>query len=294
MPGFEGSKKFYARRGHNYYSVTTIIGEALRKRAIEYSGPKKVAEGVLRQRLVLEAMLRGCPTPEQCAAVEEAIDLCPQCNQTLRYLKDMAYARTAQAADIGTAVHAAIDAYHLGRPMPPWALVIRPRMARFEEFLRDARPTFELSEAVVYSDRYGYAGTLDSIFTLPVEVVSREVCVAVGWEVPPERDYVRLLGDYKSGQRGIWPEIALQLAAYRYSDVVGLPDGSEAPMPAVDGAVGISLTDQGYEVIPVRADEELWRTFLHLRSAFRFNEELSKAVLYPALRLAQPAQEVVA
>jgi len=292
VPGFEGSKKYYARRGHNYYSVTTIITEALRKRAIERSGPKKVAEGVLRQRRVLEAMLGGCATPEECAAVTDAIDLCPQCNQTLRYLKDMAYAGNAQAADIGTAVHTAIDAYHLGRPMPPWPLVIRPRMNHFRRLLSDARPTFELSEAVVYSDRFGYAGTLDAVFTLPVEVVSREVCVAVGWDVPAERDYIRLLGDYKSGARGIWPEIALQLAAYRYSDVVGLPDGSEAPMPAVDGAVGISLTDEGYHIVPVRADEEIWRTFLHLRDAFRFNEELSKAVLYPPLVLAAPVEVV--
>jgi hypothetical protein len=291
----EGSKRFYPWRGASYYSVTTIIDGGVPKYALKAWGIKMVAEGVIRNRTVLAAMLAECTSPDLCPKVTDAIDLCQHCNQTVRFLKDLPYAATQRAADIGTAVHAAIDAYNLNRPMPPWALAIRPRMRSFETFLADWSPTFELSEASVYSRRYAYAGTLDAILTLPIERITPLVAAALGWSVPPEQPFVRLLVDWKTSQRGVYSEVALQLAAYRYADFIGLAaDGSEHPVPAVDGALALNLTDEGYRPIPVVADEAVWRTFLHAREIFRWGDDLGKHVLGEALTPAPALAEAVA
>jgi hypothetical protein len=284
------SSRFYTWRDANYFGVTSIIDGGIPKHALKAWGIKMVAEGVIRNRRVLDALLAECETPDQCSKVADAIDLCVKCNATVRFLKDLPYAHTQRAQDIGTEVHAAIEAYTLNRPMPPWALAIAPRMRQFERFLAEWSPTFELAEASIFSRRFSYAGTLDAIGTLPLERITPLVAGILDW--PTSGDRVRLLWDYKSSQRGIWPEVALQLAAYRYADFIGLVDGSEAPVPAVDGAMAINLTNETYRLVPVLADEHIWKVFLHARSILQWGEETSKRVLFEDLTPAPVAEAV--
>lgn len=290
-----GSTRWYPWRGQNYYSVTTIIDAALRKYALEKWGPKMVALGVVTNRTALEAMLASCETPETCPKARDELDLCARCSTTMGFLKELPYQKKQRAADIGTEVHTAIEAYTLGKPMPPWALAIRPRMHQFERFLIEWRPTFELAEAAVYSRSQWYAGTLDVICTIPVELLTPLVIASLGLTIPEDRDYLRGLGDYKTSQRGIYSEIALQLAAYRHAEFIGLADGSEAPMPAVDFAFGLQLTDEAYHLIPVATDEAVFNTFIYAREMFRWTDSISKRVLFPELTPAKPPSlEVVA
>jgi hypothetical protein len=73
---------------------------------------------------------------------------------------------------------------------------------------------------------------------------------------------IRILGDWKTNRSGIFGETALQLAAYRYADVL-LTGATEQPMPPVDACAAVHVRGDGYDLIPVTAGPEQHRTFLY-------------------------------
>jgi hypothetical protein len=95
----------------------------------------------------------------------------------------------------------------------------------------------------------------------------------------------------KSG-KGVYEEVALQLAMYRHAEFIGLPDGSEAQMPQVDGACALHLRDDGYDLIDVQADEEVFRFALHVREVYRWETDVKKHVLRGPLRLDGPTVQM--
>lgn len=269
----KGGSRFYSWRNEQYWSVTTIIGGGVPKPALLPWGIKMVAEAAVSKRAAVEAMVATCETPEDCA---KGI-FCPVCDEAVRWLKGSPYAKRDAAADLGTEIHQAAEAYALGKPFPPWPVTIRPYMTSYVQFLEDFTPTFTATEASVYNRTQKYAGTLDAIATLTL---------------PLKYEPGSYILDTKSG-KGIYPEIGLQLAAYRNAEFIGLPDGSEAVMPTVDGALGLHLTPQGYRLIEIRTDDEVFRAFLYAREVFRFQTETSKTILGVEYGMnAQPSEEV--
>jgi hypothetical protein len=253
-----GSKRLYAWRGEKFWSVTTIIGGGLPKPALLPWGIKSVAEAAVQKRRTLMAMTSECERDGKCTPA----DWCSSCDAAVRWLKSAPYQQRDKAADMGTKIHEAAEAYKLGKPMPPWPEDIAPTMAQFERWLLAFGPTFEQTEASVYHRAQRYAGTLDSIVTLS--------------------DGRRVLIDYKTG-KAVYPEVGLQLAAYRHAEFIGLPDGNEAPVPEVDGAAVLHLRPDSWQFIDVRADDEVFTAFLYCRETFRFMEETSKTVIGEAL-----------
>ena len=75
-------------------------------------------------------------------------------------------------------------------------------------------------------------------------------------------DGYRWLLDLKTTRSGIFREVALQLAAYRYAEWVLDPAGTVTPMPAVDrvGAVWLQA-DRTYELLPIQADQQALAIF---------------------------------
>lgn len=254
-----GGARFYEWRSERYWSVTTIIGGGVPKPALLPWGIKSVAEGAVTKRDTLRAMLNDCKTPEACADGH----FCEACDQTVRWLKSVPYTKRDRAADLGTLIHAWIEAHRLGKPMPVCPPDVIPYLRAFERFLADFNPVYEATEASVYNRTQRYAGTLDAIVTL---------------QLPLAAAPARFILDAKSG-KGVYPEVGLQLAAYRYAEFIGLPDGGEAPMPAVDGALALHLAPLRYRLIEVRADEDVFRSFLFAREVFRWQEETAKTVL---------------
>lgn len=236
-----GSKRYYDWRGERFWSVTTILSGGVPKPALLPWGIKSVAEGAV------EAVRSGALVPmveqDEMAAVQ--------------FLKGLPYAKRDRAANLGTEIHQAIEILAQGKPWPDWPLPIRPHMERFREFVDAFRPEWLASEASVYNRSQAYAGTLDAI----VKIGDRT-----------------LLLDVKTG-KAIYPEVALQLAAYRHAEFIGLPDGNEEQMPAVEGAVALHLTDQGYSLIEVETSERVFNAFLYAREVFRWQEETSKGVI---------------
>jgi hypothetical protein len=241
-----GSKRFYSWRNENYWSVTTIIGGGVPKPALLPWGIKMVAEGACDHAAELPALVEK----DRDAAVQ--------------MLKSIPWARRDRAADLGSIIHAATEAYVLGKPIPKWPLEAKSRMTAFQKFLDECEPTYIAAEASVYNRTESYAGTLDKI----AEIHGR-----------------RYLIDTKTG-KGVYPEVALQLAAYRFAEFIGLADGSEEAMQPVDACAVLHLPEAGedYELIEVRADAEVFKAFLYVREVFRWQEETSKSVLGAPLK----------
>lgn len=255
-----GSKRLYSDplTGEKFWSVTTIISGGLPKPALLPWGIKSTAEAAVRYRKTLFAMTGECERNGACTPD----DWCTVCDAAVRWLKSQPYQQRDKAADLGTKIHEAAEAYKLGKPMPPWPDDIAPSMAQFEKFLLAFAPTFEQVEQTVYHRGQRYAGTLDAILTLS--------------------DGRRVIVDYKTG-KAVYPEVGLQLAAYRYAEYMRLPDNTESPVPPVDSAAVLHLLPGSWQFIDVRADQEVFTAFLYCRETFRFMEELSKTVIGEAL-----------
>lgn len=139
----------------------------------------------------------------------------------------------------GTDVHRTMHHLALGLPLPTVGEAAGPYVEALLVWWGDHEPEPLLAEATVLNRAHGYAGTLDAI-----------------WRV----DGRALLIDAKtSAFRG--PEEGLQLAAYRYAEVVCLPDGTEEPMPKVDACAVLAIAPDGCELVEVEAGAEAWAAY---------------------------------
>lgn len=259
--------RVYTINGHSYWSVTSVIGNGVPKPAIAGWQARTIAEFAVANWRQIGAMLQtvrlhrsddgasylGISADPD--AVVAAVD----------WLKGAPWRESERKMNLGSAVHAEAEAYILGVPRPEPALLIARYIESFRHFLDDLAPVYEMTEATVYSPRESYAGTLDAI----VEIGGR-----------------RLLIDYKTG-KDIYPDVALQLAAYARAEAVLLDDGTSVPMLPVDGALALHLReydpavpgDRGYSLIPVEISDRVYRAFLFAREVMRWAEDISKNVL---------------
>ena len=77
--------------------------------------------------------------------------------------------------------------------------------------------------------------------------------------------------DPKTSRSGVLPDAAYQLAAYRHADVYVDADGVEHPMAdlGVSFAAVIHVRADGYDVVPVNAGQDTFKTFQHLATVAR-------------------------
>ena len=207
---------------------------------------------------VTTAMSKGLPKPAlvnwaaRCAA-EEAVDFFLDPATRLRLDRDalvtrFKYAHVRQrdeAAVRGTKVHHYAEQLIRGKPVEvPDELAGHVEAAL--KFMDQWKVKPLLVERTVGSYRWGYAGTFDLIGELP--------------------DGRRVLFDYKTGKSGIWPDTALQLAAYRHADAYVAEDGTEIPMAEVGitEAKAVWVRADGYDVIPLNTDASVFKAFLHM------------------------------
>lgn len=88
--------------------------------------------------------------------------------------------------------------------------------------------------------------------------------------------------DLKTG-KGVYNEVALQLAAYRYCDLAKPANSDEVPMMPVDRTGVVHLRADGYDLYPVTAGKPEWHAFLHALQVARFceREDLVGEPIYP-------------
>jgi hypothetical protein len=229
----------YTWGNESFTSVTTLLG-ALSKPALVNWAAKMVAEYAVEHMPEIYALAQADPAG------------------AVRALKGSPWQARDNAADLGTHVHDQIEARILGQtPAEPPSDVAK-RVAYFEDFCNDYKPTFQAAEATVYNRRASYAGTLDSI-------------AVIGGE--------RYIIDVKTTKSGVYPEHALQLAAYAHAEFVGMPDGTETALPTIDAGAVLWISPRGYEFIRVRIDEQVFAYFLAIATAWEFQNTVGKSAI---------------
>jgi hypothetical protein len=208
----------------------------------------------------------------------------------LKFLRDAPWSSTKKAAARGTDLHKAAEAFALGQT-PEVEDHILPFVDQYRRFLDDHRPEFLMAEAPVYNVTLGYAGTCDGVMVLQGQRVVFDIKTTAhapdsGKSRPP------------------FPEVALQLVAYRRAELVGVlseqryasgkryyvynPDADHEPMPDTDGAVCVVISPFDYMVVPVRTDDTVWTAWRHVVEVARWQEFTSRNVFGP---LITPLQE---
>lgn len=243
-PGSNRVGRTYTWNNDSYYSVTTILN-TLAKPALPRWAAKSVSQYAVDN---LPMIITLCSEGRQ----DEAMDL----------LKNSPWRQRDKAANLGTIVHRAVEDYCLDLKTPPDDSPESPFIEHFRDFLAKFQPSVLESEATIFNRRFNYAGTLDLIMELRGE---------------------RYVVDVKSGS-GIYPEYALQVAAYAHGEFLGRPDGTEGQMPTIDKGAVLHLRPNGFHFVPVRIDDEIFKSFLHIREAFRFVEAQSNTVILPEVR----------
>ncbi len=225
-------------KDQDYPSVTSILKAGLPKPALINWAARVTAEEAMRSLDKLKDM-----------EFAKGVTLLSKTHERVRNTR----------ANEGTSIHARAEAYQKGTPFRPLSAETAPYIEQFDRFLYDFRPVFLKTEQTVYSNKYRYAGTLDS----EVEI-----------------DGVRYALDIKTGKR-IYPDVALQLVAYDRADFA-VVDGVECPVIPAKKGIALNLRPDGYDAIPVRLDEEVFDAFLAVYDVWTWVNDTSKSVLGPA------------
>lgn len=226
---------YYATSAGRFMSVTTILSNGVPKPALMHWAAFEAA---------------------QCA-VDSIPDLVKARGENARlemrnWIQRAAERKRDTAADLGTVVHGFLEAQILGQPTPEYTDEQRPFIDAFNRFLDAFQPEFEASELTVGNPEHEYAGTLDAIA-----------------RIPSLTDELLML-DWKTG-KSVYPEVGMQLAAYRRCPIGWTrPDGVQVDVPVTVGAMVLHLRPEhmpggephGYALRPVRTDDEVFGKFL--------------------------------
>lgn len=219
---------------------------------------------------VTTVLEKGCPKPalvfwaartvaEKAVDGQETLRDATDRTAAIRALKAAPFEQRDAAAARGTEVHRIAEGIAAGKPVD-----IAPELAGHADavsrFFAEWKPRPVLTERVVASRRWRYAGQFDLVADLP--------------------DGRRVLFDYKTSGSGIWPETAMQLAAYRYADCY-LADDVEIPMSEVgiDECKAVWVRADGYDVIPLVCTQDVFNAFLHVQYVARVTDRMDAWVL---------------
>ena len=229
-----GSGHAYSLDGQKVPRVTRIIGDGVPKPALVGWAAKESGQYVLDHWPELEAM-----SP----------------SERFEAVRDARYTTLRAAGDRGREVHALLHRYVLNEPVEP---------------PEDLAGHFDAGCRFVDEWRLREVAIEVAVFHRPAPEVGRPHPYAGRFDLLGHLVDGRLwLLDFKTSLKGVYPEYALQLAAYRYADFYVL-DGQvdaaglavEHPMPAVDAAGVIWLRDDGsYELVPITADYRALEAF---------------------------------
>jgi len=233
-----GRNHSYTINGTKAYGVTTAIGDGWPKPQLISWAARCVAEQVADMSPDELGVLRSMGRGAMVGALRSAPTQ-----------------KRDNAAVRGTRIHKFAEQVISGEAVEvPLALV--PHVEQVARFLDEWRVRPLLVEKVIGSYRFGYAGTFDLIGALP--------------------DGRRVLFDYKTGDSGIWPDHALQLAAYAHADAYVGSEGVEIPMHEVGltEAKAVWVRADGYDVIPLCTDSRVFQTFLHVLAVARARKDV--------------------
>jgi hypothetical protein len=174
-------------------------------------------------------------------------------DQARKLITSEAERQWAAKRDLGVTVHDLIERAIKREPVAEWDRSLAPYLRGAKSFIADFDFRFELLEATVFSEPNRYAGTFDFI--------GRS-------ERFPELGLC--LGDWKTGRSGVWPEHALQLAAYRHADYVLDDTDLILKLPKADRGLLVHLDgEDSYSVTEADISVATWGTFLSVLEVAR-------------------------
>lgn len=258
------------------WSATTLISNGVPKPALVGWAAKMTAEYALDNLDVLGPL----------AAKDRA--------GALKLLTGARFNRNERAATRGTDVHNALEQIALGAE-PHIVGEAEPYVEQFRRFLAEHRPEYLAAEAPVYNPEHLYAGTLDGIVQFPHPIKGKLgpfVLDVKTTDKEPGSDPLKL-----GKGRPPYPEVALQLTAYRRAQFVGIepavkvehrsdrfysfdPDKTQTvPMMETHGGLCLVVSPFDYQLVPIRTDDLVWRAFLSVAESARWSLETSKQVI---------------
>lgn len=238
-----GQRRVYKYRGVKYPSVTTLLKSWPMEWAIPY-GAKHVAERALSTEGLerLDRYINGSPADD---ATNDA-----EYDDLLRWLKKAPFERRDAAADVGTLRHGYLEDRLNGYGVPD---DLSPAEVAVEQFLAVYRPDPLYVEPQLVSVAEGYAGSADA--------------------------FVRIYGktyvlDLKTANHATTDHKArLQLAAYRYADLIFEDDRDVGPVPVCDGALILAIPrddPHSWQPVEVEAGPTEFARFLDYKRAWQF------------------------
>jgi len=230
-------------------SVTTVL-EILSKPALVYWKGQEVARAIYR---------------DSKAFFGEAWDVGE--DQAIKWAMGKADEQRDRAAKLGSSIHLLADMVTRGSETPSDGFKVsdeeKPYLEawkRFTAFLEAQGASIVSSEHAVWGD--GYAGTYDLIIEMPNQKQNK-----VLWMV-----------DIKTS-KGIYPEYALQLAAYGHAAGIILPNDPKLyPMPKIDRYAVLHLRPDaypvdGYKLIEYPVTERDYFSFISALDLYEWRRE---------------------
>ncbi len=221
-------------------SVTSIL------RVIDKSGP-----------------LVGWAKRETAACAVRNLDMLTRMRDTggdaaaVAWLKAIPDYQRDTAADVGSRIHKLVEQIAHGAE-PEVTSEEAPFIAAYRGFLALYQPRFLAVEEMVANLRLGYAGTLDAIAVIGGET----------W-----------LLDVKTGT-GIYPETALQLAAYGSAEFIGRPGVARRfRLPRATRFGVVHVRPEGARLIEYEVDRGTSNTFVQAKRLFDWLHGPAKSVI---------------
>jgi hypothetical protein len=266
-----GGGHSYELDGHKVPGVTSVLSDGIPKPALVPWAGGSVAAFVA-ERLDIDVD-GGHVGADQ---LVEALRTLGKKNRTNRWPADGSVSRLAlietlkgvmweerdAAARRGTEVHRLAEQLIAGHEVDV-PEVLAGHVDSYIQFLDDWHAHPVLVEAVVVNRAHHWMGTIDMVADLA--------------------DGLRWLLDIKTTRSGIFPETAVQLAAYRNAETYFDADGQEQPMLKVDRVGAIWVRADGYDLIPVDAGPDTYKVFRYAQRIAQFQTETGAALIGDAL-----------
>lgn len=197
-------------------------------------------------------------------------------SERLKKIKGGRYEKRDAAANRGTQVHKLAERLTAGEQV-----VVPDELAGYVQscvrFLDDFQLQAVYVEAVVYSETRRHVGTADLIADVLLPDLPEYD------EIPRDGEgFSRGLLDWKTSRSGIFGDVAMQLAPYRFSEYLIDPVTDDVvDMPEVGFCAGIHLRPDGYSFVPLLCGEDQYSDFLYLKEVARIVESLRDLVGAP-------------
>lgn len=253
-----------------FWSVTTIIGVLDKPALIHWSAAETAKAAVYEF-----GQWRGMAQENK----ERAVDW-------LKRARFRAGEGERSATELGTAVHKAHEQWVTSGIRPEVDDEVAPYMLQLERWLDLFTPSYEAAELTVYNPEFGYAGTADGFLTI---------------------DGVRFIFDIKTSKKSVdakgkptspYPEVALQLAAYRHATHAAIwrarrfenfrrryyllseeEKAAAVDVPEVDTGLCIHITPEHCVAYPIRCGPDVFDSFLYCQEVARWTFEASKTAI---------------